>query len=414
MRSEYRRLRLACYTGNICMAIVGNLPPLLFLTFRASYGISYGLLGTLVLVNFCTQLCVDLLFSFFSHKFNIPKTVRLMPLVAIVGFVIFALAPLFKGNEYLALLVGTVVFSFASGLAEVLLSPIIAAIPSKDPDREMSKLHSIYAWGAVAVIVISSLFLYFVGQSYWQLIVFALLVVPFTSFLLFMGAQIPEMQSPDRTLNVSAHLKNKTLWISVAAIFLGGVAECTMAQWASGFLEGALGIDKIWGDLLGVAMFALMLGLGRTVYSKIGKNLEAVLLLGVVGATACYFLATFSSNPAVCLIACAMTGLCTSMLWPGNLSVASARIPDGGVFLFALMAAGGDLGASFGPQMMGAVTDAVAASPYMNDLAASLGLSAEQLGMKVGMGISALLALISVPIFLYIFLSARARKDKKQ
>ena len=63
--SNNTRLRYACYATNCTMAVVGNLPPILFITFRELYGISYSLLGLLVLTNFCTQLTVDLIFSFF-------------------------------------------------------------------------------------------------------------------------------------------------------------------------------------------------------------------------------------------------------------------------------------------------------------------------------------------------------------
>ena len=42
-------------------------------TFREMYNISYTLLGTLVLTNFCTQLTVDLIFSFFTKYFNIKS-----------------------------------------------------------------------------------------------------------------------------------------------------------------------------------------------------------------------------------------------------------------------------------------------------------------------------------------------------
>ena len=78
MTPNYTRLKLSCYTVNVCMAIVGNLPPVLFLTFRTLYGISYTLLGLLVLINFCTQLAVDLIFTAFSRFFNLKKTLRTM------------------------------------------------------------------------------------------------------------------------------------------------------------------------------------------------------------------------------------------------------------------------------------------------------------------------------------------------
>ena len=49
MISNNQRVRYACYTTNLCMSIVGNLSPILFLTFHSLYGISYSLLGLLIL-----------------------------------------------------------------------------------------------------------------------------------------------------------------------------------------------------------------------------------------------------------------------------------------------------------------------------------------------------------------------------
>jgi hypothetical protein len=81
------------------MSVVSNLPPLLFLTLRPLYGISYTLLGLLVVINFVTQLIVDLIFSFFSHRFNIEKAVRMTPLITAIGLIFYALWPyVFPGN----------------------------------------------------------------------------------------------------------------------------------------------------------------------------------------------------------------------------------------------------------------------------------------------------------------------------
>ena len=198
MQTNIKRLKLACYSANVTMSVVGNLSPVLFLTFRTLYGISYSLLGLLVLVNFVTQLIVDLIFSFFSHKFNIPKTVKSIPLIAVVGFLVYALWPFFfPSHVFLGLVLGTVIFSAAGGLGEVLISPVIAAIPSDDPDREMSKLHSIYAWGAVAVIVISTAVLFGVGGEYWQWLALGFTLVPLFSAALFLRSEIPPMQTPE-------------------------------------------------------------------------------------------------------------------------------------------------------------------------------------------------------------------------
>lgn len=414
MEQKYKTLKFGCYTVNIAMSVVGNLPPLLFLTFRSLYGLSYSLLGLLVLINFFTQLLIDLVFSFFSHKFNIAKTVKFTPVLTLTGFLIYALAPvIFPDSIYTALALGTVIFSSASGLAEVLISPVIAAIPSDNPDREMSKLHSVYAWGVVGVILISTVFILLAGAENWQWLVCIFLVVPISSIILFSQTEIPEMETPEKVSGAVSMLKNKSVWLCVGAIFLGGSAECTMAQWASGYLEKAMGIPKLWGDIFGVAMFAVMLGTGRSLYAKIGKNISRVLFFCGVGATLCYLVAAFTSLPLLGLFACAFTGFCTSMLWPGSLIVASDRVPAGGVFIYALMAAGGDLGASIGPQLIGIITDTTLKSQSIVSLAHQWGFSPDQLGMKIGMLAGALFPLIGIFVYLHIWKTSKIN-DKTQ
>ena len=400
---KYGRLKSACYMSNTTMAVVGNLPPLLFLTFRDMYGISYSLLGLLVLVNFSTQLCIDLIFSFFSHKFPIAKTVRTMPMFASVGLLLFALAPvLFPNAVYAGLVIGTTIFSVSAGLAEVLISPVIAAIPAENPEREMSKLHSVYAWGTVGVVLLATLYLYVFGGEAWQLLPVLFMVIPLTASFLYMGTPIPDMETPTATSGAVRFLKNGGVWLCVMAIFFGGASECTMAQWASGYLEKAVGLKKILGDVFGVALFAAMLGLGRSLYAKMGKNILRVLLCCSAGAFVCYLTAALSPVPVIGLVACALTGLCTSMLWPGSLVVASDRYPNGGVLIFALMAAGGDMGASIGPQLVGVITDAAVQSTRLIAMASGLGLSPEQFGMKLGMLVGALFPLAALVTYLRI------------
>lgn len=401
MQGKTIRLKFACYTANISMAVTASISPLLFTTFHNKYGISFSLLGMLVLINFSTQLLIDLVFSFFSNRFNIPMTVRITPILCMLGLIVYALSPIiFRGNVYLGILIGTVIFSASGGLAEVLISPIIASIPSDDPEREMSKLHSVYAWGVVFVIIFSTLFLHIFGSEYWYLLVFILTLIPVTSAILFFMSDVPSMQGDEKTSKMGSQLRDKWLWICVCCIFLGGAAECTMSQWCSSYLEQAFEIDKVWGDIFGTAAFALMLGIGRTMYARIGKNIRKVLFFGMSGATVCYLVAALSNIPLLGLIACGLTGFCTSMLWPGSLIVASDRFPNGGVFIYAMMAAGGDLGASVAPQIVGIITDKVIESG--NSIPFFSALSADQAGMKLGILVGTLFPLIGVGITYYV------------
>ncbi len=386
MNKQVLHVKLGCYSASLSMAAASNLSPLLFLTFRELYGISYSLLGLLVVSNFCIQLAVDLILSFFSHKFNLSALIKSMPLLTMGGFLVFAGAPLlFPQNVYLGLFIGTVLLSAAAGLSEVLISPVIAALPVKDPDREMSKLHSVYAWGSVGVVLLTSLFLLLSDASHWQMLVLLFLIIPIGSCFLLGTAKLPAMETPEKVSGAIGMLKNKGLWLCFFVIFVGGSSEMVMGQWSSSYLEQALGLPKIWGDLFGVALFSATLGLGRTLYSTFGKQIERVLFWGFCGSAVCYLLAAISPWPILGLLSCAVTGFFVSMLWPGTLIHAADRFPAGGVFIYALLAAGGDLGASAGPQLVGLVTDLTIQHPSLIQWAQSLQLTPDQFGMKLGM-----------------------------
>ena len=408
-----RRVKFACYTCNATMSIVAHLSPLLFIPFRTIYGFSFSLLGTLVLINFVTQFCVDWLCSFFSHKLNLTLAVKGTPILAVAGFVLYALAPvIFPSVPYLGIALGTIVFSAASGFNEVLISPVIAALPSENPEREMSKLHAVYAWGVVAFVVFATLFLFVVGQQNWQWLVAISMLLPVLSFAAFLGTDLPEMETPERAENAQPILKNKVLWLCVLAMFLGGATEVTMAQWSSSYLERALGVDKVVGDVFGVALFAAALGFGRTLYAKVGKRIERTLLFGGIGAAICYATAICTNAGWLGLIACALTGFCVSMLWPGMLVVASSRV-SGSVFVFAMMAAGGDLGASVVPQLVGAIADSVSLSA-LPAWASDLGLTAETFGMKCGLAVGLISAILSVVVYAYFYKTRKKENAMKE
>ena len=95
------------------------------------------------------------------------------------------------------------------------------------------------------------------------------------------------------------------------------------------------------------------------------------------------------------------------MLWPGTLIMMEQKVPNAGVAAYALMAAGGDLGASFGPQLVGVITDFAIENGQILELAARLGLSGEQIGMKIGLLIGSLFPIIAIPVYAYF-----RKKDK--
>ncbi len=410
---NFKRTKLACYTAYFTMSSIFSLPPLLFATLQDLYGISYTLLGTLVLTNFCTQLTIDLIFTFFTKYFNVKKVVRVMPLITTLGLLIYAIVPqLLPQHAYLGLLVGTVLFSVSAGLSEVLLSPVIAAIPSDNPQKDMSMLHSLYAFGVFTVVVVSTLFLRVFSADKWMYLTLFWAALPVIASVMFMLSPMPEMDVTSESGGAKSTGKRALgLALCVGCIFFGSCAENSMSSWISSFMENALHVDKTFGDILGMAMFAILLGLARITYAKYGKNIIRVLMFGMVGAVVCYLVAGLSSNVVFAFAACALTGLFTAMLWPGSLIMMEDNIPGLGVAAYALMAAGGDLGASVAPQLLGAGVDKVAQSSFAQELSVSMNLATEQIGLKAGMLVTSVFPLLGVAVL--IIACVYFKKQKK-
>ncbi len=401
--TDYSLTKKSCYYTYLAMSSAFSLPPIMFVTFHEMYGIPYTLLGTLVLVNFITQLSIDLVFSFFSKYFNIKLTVRIMPIISSVGMFIYAAVPLlFPDHAYAGLITGTVIFSVAAGLSEVLLSPTIAALPSDDPGRDMSRLHSLYGWGVVTVVLVSTAVLTVIGRENWMYLTFFWALLPLVSSVLFSISPFPEIDlrqelSPDKTKK-----KNLALALCVLCIFFGSAAENVMTNWISAYLEKAVGLSKTWCDLVGIALFAILLGTVRTIYAKKGKDIFPVLFFGMIAAAICYIVAGLSPFPVLSLAACVLTGIFTSMLWPGTLILIEELTPGPGVAAYALLAAGGDFGASVAPQLLGITVDNVAAGEWASRTGEALSMTAEQIGMKTGILTAAIYPVLGAAVVFII------------
>ena len=399
---NFKRTRLACYSSYPAAASVFVLPAMLFTTFHDLYGISYTLLGSLVLINFVTQMTIDLVFTFYSHLFNIKKVARIMPLLSCFGLLIYCIVPRLLPDQYAygGLVLGTVVFSLSAGLGEVLISPIVAALPSDTPEKDMSILHSLYGWGVVGAVAVSSLFFWLFGAENWFWLALFFAALPLIPAYLYSTSPFPEMNM--QSVQKSSNKQRFGLILCVLCIFLGSAAENTMTNWISGFMEKALQLPKAAGDIFGLAVFALLLAVTRNLYAKYTPDITKVLLWGMIGAAACYIIVGLSANMILSFIACILVGIFTSMLWPGTLILMEEKIPSVGVAAFALMAASGDMGASVAPQLTGILIDRFSAAEFVLQRSAETGATPEEIGLKLAMLIIAAFPLLGAFLVLYI------------
>jgi fucose permease len=217
-------------------------------------------------------------------------------------------------------------------------------------------------------------------------------VFPIFNFFLFLRVPLAPHISEEHRQGMRQLITKPFFLVAFLAILLGGASEVSINQWTSAFMEKALSLPKVVGDTAGMCMFALMLGMGRLLYGIYGKrfNVSTALIWGSVFAILCYLLVALSPIPFLSLVACALCGFAVSLLWPGTLVVASERFPLAGAWMFAILAAGGDIGASVGPWLLSVVTEQGPKLGAVADFAATLGLTHEQLGLRMGMLVAAL------------------------
>lgn len=85
-----------------------------------------------------------------------------------------------------------------------------------------------------------------------------------------------------------------------------------------------------------------------------------------------YLTASLAPIPVIAFAGCMVSGLAVGIMWPGSISLTSARIPGGGTALFALLALAGDVGGTLGPSLVGLGTQAHENSIQDGLLAASV------------------------------------------
>ncbi len=243
-------------------------------------------------------------------------------------------------------------------MIEVLCSPIIEACPFENKSKMMSLLHSFYCWGAVGVIVGSTVFFRFFGTQNWRILTCLWALVPLYNVYNFATCPIVPIVEDGKGMTMSGLLKTKKFWLFIILMIAAGASELSMAQWASAFAESALNISKTLGDLVGPCAFAVFMGISRLLYGKFGNKIDLTVFM-IFSGVLCflsYVLAAFAKIPVMGLIGCMLCGFSVGIMWPGSLSITSKTLPAGGTAMFALLALAGDVGGTVGPAVVGNVS----------------------------------------------------------
>ena len=358
-KPNYKKTLVACYFGFITQAISANFTPLLFLTFKSTYDISFEKIAMIPFVFYLTQLFIDLAATKFADKIGYRICVVISQVLSAVGLVLMAILPEVFPAPFIGILISVVLYAIGSGLIEVLVSPIVEACPFENKDGMMSLLHSFYCWGAVGVILGSTLFFTVFGTENWRILALIWALVPLVNIFQFITCPIERLVEDGEGMPLCQLLRMPLIWMMILLMICSGASEMSMAQWASAFTESALGVSKTIGDLAGPCLFAVLMGISRMLYGKMSRklNLTKTMLMSGLLCVVCYLLASLSTLPVLGLAGCALCGFSVGIMWPGSISLSSQKCPKGGTAMFAFLALAGDLGGTVGPSMVGGLSE---------------------------------------------------------
>ena len=371
---KYQKTLAACYLGFVTQAIAANFAPLLFLTFQSTYRISLEKIALIPVVFYLTQLLVDLGATRFADKIGYRICVVASQVVSAAGLVMMTILPEVLPVPFLGILIAVVFYAIGSGLVEVLVSPIVEACPFENKDGQMSLLHSFYCWGAVGVILGSTLFFAVFGTENWKILALIWALIPLFNIFQFLTCPIERLVEDGESLPLGRLLRLPLLWMMILLMICSGASEASMAQWASAFTESALGVSKTVGDLAGPCLFTVFMGISRILYGKMSEklNLTKTMLLSGLLCVACYLLASLSPLPVLGLAGCALCGFSVGIMWPGTISLSSQKCPQGGTAMFAFLALAGDFGGTVSPAVVGNISELAGGNLKMGLLAAAI------------------------------------------
>ena len=396
IKNNYKATIAASFLGYITQAIMLNFPPLLYIFFQKDYGLSLSQVSFLITANIIVELIVDIIVSRFASKIGYRPLVICGTAFAILGLLSMSLLPNIMTNKFLALIFSMMLCGAGGGIMEVLISPIVEACPTKNKSGMMSLLHSFYCWGQAGVVLISTIFFQIFSLDSWMYMSVAWIVVPLICMVLFSRAPIYTLEEENgEGASVLTLLKNKIFWVLIIMMICAGASELAMAQWASAFAEIAIKrSDLKWlTDLLGPCLFAICMGFARVFYAKMSEKIDLTkgILISSVICISAYLITILSPNPVLSLFGCSLCGIGAGIMWPGSFSIASQKMPGGGVLMFGLLALAGDFGCLVGPSLAGQ------ASALFND------------NLKIGFAVS-----IIFPLTLAIISAIMFAKTKKK
>ena len=359
MSLTYKHTLAASYTGYITQAVVNNLIPLLFVTFSKQFDISLVQISFLIVMNFSVQIAVDIAAAAFVDRLGFKRGAVIAHICAAAGLIGLGIFPFVINPPIIGIIISVVLSAVGGGLCEVIISPVVESLPLENKAANMSILHSFYCWGQMAVVLLSTL--YFTPARHGKLEISSHALgcaARAERRLIQRCSHLPAVRAGGEDEHIDSCLQPRVFAVLPADVLRGRGRACNVAVGVLLCRAGTHGFQDR-GRPAHSLRLCVYNGTVARAFSKLEKRCDLKTMLAISSGMciASYLLASLSPWSVPALLGCAMCGMSVGLMWPGVTSLAAAKYRRGGGSMFAMLAIGGDIGCSFGPWLVGIISN---------------------------------------------------------
>ena len=263
---------------------------------QQKYGLSYGMMGTLVSLMNIGNMVAAFLSGILPTKIGTKNTVMILCSGYFLGYLLMA----FVGWMG-ALIAGFLMIGLAKGCA-LNNCTVLVGNNSENRTTGMSIMHALYATGAMLCpFLITGLLL--VDSSF---AIAGVAVIGLALWLVFFFAGLPGKKKPEGNQKEKtdfSFMKDRTFWLLTALVFCQNAAESSVTGWLvtyyknQGILSGTLSnytVTIMWGaTLIARLLIAFVVPIKNT--------FKGLMVMGV-GCSLFYLLLVCSSQPVAAII----------------------------------------------------------------------------------------------------------------
>lgn len=358
MKLTYKHTRIGCYINFFSDAVDNVFLGLLFTTFVTEFDIGIIKLAAISSIVFGVQAVLIPVASLLTGRIGFRRMAVAMQVLNFIGVAGLGVFPYIMPSPFIGLVMASIIFALGNGICEAINNPIFESLPLENKDAEMNRLHSVFSFGQVIVILVSTLYFVTIGKEHWRYLAILFGLVALFNMFIFLKAPFGEVVEEKERTPLGKIISQKLFIILVIILICNGPVEMCMANWTSLFAEQGLHVSKTVGDLLGPCLFAVGMGISRLLYGIKGAriNLEKAMVYCGFVCFAGYAVVVFSPIPLISLIGCGIVGISTGIICPGCVCILAKSFPKGGIPMFGIMILFQYLGNTVTNSMIGRVT----------------------------------------------------------